>query len=357
MKNKVFILLLSFFLLPVSVLAGGSSDDTSKACDDGYSLAGDKCIKIVSSTKCDSGNIMGKYCVESIPPNSGYTPNDKYICHLGSYNPSTRECYEYDSVPTRAQGDYICPSGTYTLNLAGYQLCYSKTTIDEFNGGGGTIIDPTPGYVSACQDGYSLTGDKCTRVTSTTSCSGKIVNGNCYLTTPVRNSNRNNIFLCELGDKDGYDVCYTYVQNSNKSQGDNYCPGLYTYIESGKCFKKTTWYEYNGGPTPTPGPSDPEEPANINCEYLFGDPDNSRYVAYWMQWTMNLIKYLGIIALFVMSTVDFVKALVQSDQDALKKAATTSVKRFIFCVLLFFLPIIVDTLMSFLGAYGTCNIG
>ena len=96
---------------------------------------------------------------------------------------------------------------------------------------------------------------------------------------------------------------------------------------------------------------------HYTCRYLFGDPEDSKYIAYWLQWTMNLIKYLGIIALFVMSTVDFVKALVQHDQDALKKAATTSVKRFIFCVLLFFLPIIVDTLMSFLGAYGTCNIG
>ena len=95
----------------------------------------------------------------------------------------------------------------------------------------------------------------------------------------------------------------------------------------------------------------------VNCEYLFGDPTDVNQVAYWMQWVFNLIKYLGIIALFVMSTVDFVKALVQNDQDALKKAATTSIKRFILCVLLFFLPIIVELLMSFLGAYGTCNIG
>ena len=105
----------------------------------------------------------------------------------------------------------------------------------------------------------------------------------------------------------------------------------------------------SGGETKTP--------EVVNCEYLFGDPDDSRFTAYWLQWVLNLMKYLGIIALFIMSTVDFVKALVQHDQDALKKAATTSVKRFIFCILLFFLPIIVDTLMSFLGAYGTCNIG
>lgn len=93
-----------------------------------------------------------------------------------------------------------------------------------------------------------------------------------------------------------------------------------------------------------------------DCQSYFGDPSDIDCPAYWMQWILNIIKYVAIAALLVLSTVDFIKALVSNDKDALKKAGVTTVKRFIFCVLLFFLPIIVDFIMSLFGAYGTCGI-
>ena len=46
-----------------------------------------------------------------------------------------------------------------------------------------------------------------------------------------------------------------------------------------------------------------------------------------------------------------------NDKDALKKASNTAIKRFIYCILLFFTPMIVEFLMSLFGAYGTCGIG
>ncbi len=147
---------------------------------------------------------------------------------------------------------------------------------------------------------------------------------------------------------------YIYICWPPNSIGNSY--GVFAYNDYQSCSLYTNLVLENSASYSGNG-SGYEPTEHLNCRYLFGDPDDSKYIAYWLQWTINLMKYLGIIALFVMSTVDFVKALVQHDQDALKKAATTSVKRFIFCVLLFFLPIIVDTLMSFLGAYGTCNIG
>lgn len=94
-----------------------------------------------------------------------------------------------------------------------------------------------------------------------------------------------------------------------------------------------------------------------DCNTYFGDPSKSQYPAYWMQWVLNVIKYVAIAALLVLSTVDFIKALVSNDKDALKKAGMTAAKRFIFVVILFFLPIIVDFIMRLFGAYGTCGIG
>ena len=96
---------------------------------------------------------------------------------------------------------------------------------------------------------------------------------------------------------------------------------------------------------------------SISCDAIFGDPDDSQYPAYWMQWILNIIKYVAIAALLILSTVDFIKALVSNDKDAIKKATMTTAKRFIFVVILFFLPIVVDFIMRLFGAYGTCGIG
>ena len=101
------------------------------------------------------------------------------------------------------------------------------------------------------------------------------------------------------------------------------------------------------------------EDSDSNCGSLLGDPrdPNKESVAYWLQWILSAIKYIAIIALFVLSIVEFIKALVANDKDALKKAGMTTAKRFAYCVILFFLPMLVELLMSLFGAYGTCGIG
>lgn len=95
---------------------------------------------------------------------------------------------------------------------------------------------------------------------------------------------------------------------------------------------------------------------NEQCP-AFGDPTVNGTPAYWMQQALEIMKYIAIVALLVLSTLDFIKALAQNDKDALKKAGNTTVKRFIYCVLLFFAPMIVEFMMSLFGAYGTCGIG
>ena len=97
-------------------------------------------------------------------------------------------------------------------------------------------------------------------------------------------------------------------------------------------------------------------PQGSECQSYFGDPSDIDCPAYWMKWALDIIKYVAIAALLVLSTIDFIKALVSNDKDALKKAGVITAKRFVFCVLLFFLPIIVDFIMSLFGAYGTCGI-
>lgn len=95
---------------------------------------------------------------------------------------------------------------------------------------------------------------------------------------------------------------------------------------------------------------------NENCP-AFGDPNVETDPAYWIQWILNLMKYMAIIALLVLVISDFFKAIVENDKDALKKAGSRALKRFIYCVLLFFLPTIISLIMTMFGAYGTCGIG
>ena len=95
---------------------------------------------------------------------------------------------------------------------------------------------------------------------------------------------------------------------------------------------------------------------NENCP-AFGDPNIETDPAYWIQWILNLMKYMAIIALLVLVISDFFKAIVENDKDALKKAGSRALKRFIYCVLLFFLPTIISLIMTMFVAYGTCGIG
>ncbi|MBD8922277.1 hypothetical protein EGR52_02495 [bacterium] len=98
-------------------------------------------------------------------------------------------------------------------------------------------------------------------------------------------------------------------------------------------------------------------PAEENtCASYLGSVDNPEEPAYWLQYILNLMKYAAIIALFVLVTFDFMKAIVENDKDAIKKAGQKAIKRFIYCVLIFFLPIIVEFLMELFGIYENCGI-
>ncbi len=95
---------------------------------------------------------------------------------------------------------------------------------------------------------------------------------------------------------------------------------------------------------------------SVNCTSLLGSPGDSNYPAYWIQFALNVMRYVGIAALVVLSTIDFIQAIVKQDNDALNKAIKTTAKRFVFAVILFFVPLFVETIMNLFGIYGNCPI-
>lgn len=89
------------------------------------------------------------------------------------------------------------------------------------------------------------------------------------------------------------------------------------------------------------------------CGSLFGSVENKGDPAYWIQLTLNVIRIAGIAALFLLSSMDFFKALVAQDNDAIKKASSTALKRFVYTIILFFLPILIKVLFTTIDWYGT----
>lgn len=95
------------------------------------------------------------------------------------------------------------------------------------------------------------------------------------------------------------------------------------------------------------------------CDSLLGSTTNSSEPAYYLNFAFNLMKYAAIVILFALTIVDFAKAAASSDNDALKKALQKTIKRIIICIIIFFLPTLINFILSLLGVVDnpTCGIG
>lgn len=98
-----------------------------------------------------------------------------------------------------------------------------------------------------------------------------------------------------------------------------------------------------------------------SCDSYLGNPAydanaKQQSPAYYLQFSFNLMKYIAIILLFVLTVIEFAKATASSNQDAMKKAIQTSIKRLIICVIIFFLPMLIEFILKLFGIYSNCNI-
>lgn len=69
---------------------------------------------------------------------------------------------------------------------------------------------------------------------------------------------------------------------------------------------------------------------------------------------LNAIRIVGVAMVIVFSTMDFGKALIAQDSEALKKASQTSFKRLMIAIVIFFVPIILNILLALVGISGIC---
>ncbi len=80
-----------------------------------------------------------------------------------------------------------------------------------------------------------------------------------------------------------------------------------------------------------------------------GDVNDPDSVAWLLQKLLNYIKILGPFLVLVYSSIDFIKAIVTSDDDSLKKATKNLSMRLILALALFLIPVFVSVMLNIVG--------
>lgn len=103
--------------------------------------------------------------------------------------------------------------------------------------------------------------------------------------------------------------------------------------------------------------SDTPGTCEVECsKSLFGCVDNDRHLAYYLNHAFNILKYAGVILCVVLSVVDFAKAVLSDDKDDLKNVVNRTLKRITYAVIIFFLPVVLKTVLEMINVYASCGI-
>ena len=68
---------------------------------------------------------------------------------------------------------------------------------------------------------------------------------------------------------------------------------------------------------------------NKECKGILGNPDNEDSVAWFLVKILDYLKLLGPLMILVLSSLDFAKAILMSDDESLKKAQSSLITRLI----------------------------
>ena len=101
---------------------------------------------------------------------------------------------------------------------------------------------------------------------------------------------------------------------------------------------------------------DPDEDFNqdIDCPSLL-KVNTEGSVGWMLKTILNYIRIIGPILVVLLSAIDFIKAVVGTDEKAMKEAQSKLVIRLVAAVLLFLVPTLVELLLSFINA-TTCTL-
>lgn len=95
---------------------------------------------------------------------------------------------------------------------------------------------------------------------------------------------------------------------------------------------------------------------DANCKTgIFGDPDTPGHLAWYLQIVFNVIKFSGPVLAILLTIKDLLSLTAQDKMDGeMVKVGKRAIKRVIYAILIFVLPIILNVFLEFLGLYTVC---
>lgn len=155
---------------------------------------------------------------------------------------------------------------------------------------------------------------------------------------------------------------YTYLLSLN----ENSCPKNDLSKEDGQGEKSSSYNGSLGTQDDEVSQDDMEEwleeyDQEQTCDganSLLGDPTDEDSVAWLLQTLLNYLRIIGPMIVVVMSGMDFIKALIQSDDENMAKSYRRLGIRLLLAASLFFLPKLVTVLLTIFGIMGdpTCGL-
>ena len=86
------------------------------------------------------------------------------------------------------------------------------------------------------------------------------------------------------------------------------------------------------------------------CKGILGDPEKDPdSVAWFLVKILNYLKLLGPLMVLVLSSLDFAKAILTSDDESMKKAQSNLITRLLLAAALFVLPVLIEVLLDVFG--------
>ncbi len=95
-----------------------------------------------------------------------------------------------------------------------------------------------------------------------------------------------------------------------------------------------------------------------SCTSLLGSVDDKHAPAYYLNVAFKVIKYVAIVILFGLSTIDMVGAVASHDEDVINKTVKKIGGRFLLCIIIFILPTIIEFLLKYMheSQISSCGI-
>lgn len=82
---------------------------------------------------------------------------------------------------------------------------------------------------------------------------------------------------------------------------------------------------------------------------ILGSVNDENSVAWLLQQILNYIKIIGPSIAIVLGSIDFIKAIIASDEENMKKTQKKFINRLVAAALLFFVPLLVQIMLSLFG--------